>query len=77
MHGRHSIGVLHGNRLRCIVLFFYYYLYMFMQSVYIQLVKVNFQSLWLSPWKQRLKNQVFKKYMVFFADHMALKVNIK
>ena len=58
-------------------LFFYYYLYMFMQSVYNQWVKVIFQSLGLLPWKQRLKDQVFRKYMIFFADLLALKVNIK
>ena len=40
-------------------------------------MKVIFQSLRLLPWKQSLKNQVFKKYMVFFADLLALKVNIK
>ena len=49
---------------------------MLMQSVYSQLVKVIFQRLRLLPWKQRLTNQVFKKYMTFFADLLALKVNI-
>ena len=49
---------------------------MLMQSVYSQLVKVIFQRLGLLPWKQRLTNQVFKKYMTLFADLLALKVNI-
>ena len=50
---------------------------MLMQSVYNQKVKVIIQSLELLPWKQSLKNQVFKKYLVFFADLLTLKVNIK
>ena len=36
-----------------------------------------FQSLELLPWKQSLKNQGFKKYLVFSADLLTLKVNIK
>ena len=28
-----------------------------------------FQSLQLLPWTQRLKNQVFKKYLVFLSEH--------
>ena len=35
-----------------------------------------FQSLQLLPWKQRLKNQVFKKYLIFFADPLTLKAKI-
>ena len=58
-------------------LFFYLYLYMLMQSVYNQLGKVIFQSLQLLPWKQSLKNQVSKKNLVYFADLLTSKVNIK
>ena len=50
---------------------------MLMQSVYNQNLKVIIQSLELLPQKQSLKNQVFKKYLVFFADILTLKVNIK
>ena len=49
---------------------------MLMQSVYSQLMKVIFQRFGLLPWKQRLTNPVFKKYMTFFDDLLALKVNI-
>ena len=42
-------------------LFFYEYLYMPMQSIYNQKEKVIIQSIELLPWKQSLKNQVFKK----------------
>ena len=38
-----------------------------MQSVYDQYGKVMFHSLQLLPLKQSLKNQVSKKYLVFFA----------
>ena len=48
-----------------------------MQSVYNQKGKVKFQSLQLLLWKQSLINQVSKKYLVFFADLLTLKVNIK
>ena len=48
-----------------------------MQSVYNQKGKVMLQSLQLLPFKQSSKNQVSKKYLVFFADLLALKVNIK
>ena len=50
---------------------------MFMQSVYNQNLKVIIQSLEQLPWKQSLKNQVFKKYPVLFADLLTSKVNIK
>ena len=50
---------------------------MLMQSVYNQQGKVMLQSLQLLPWKQSLKNQVSKKYLVFFANLLTLKVNIK
>ena len=68
MRGRLSICGHHGNKLRYIVYFFYYHLYMFMP-----IGQSNFPESWLLPWKQRLKNQVFKKYMIFFADLLALK----
>ena len=48
-----------------------------MQSVFNQKGNVMFQSLQLLPWKQSLKIQVSKKYLVFFADLLTLKVNIK
>ena len=35
------------------------------------------QSRQLLPWSQSLKNQVSKKYLVFFADLLTLKGNIK
>ena len=57
-------------------LFFYEYLYMFIQSVCNQKGKVMFQSFELLPLKQSLKNQGFKKYLVFSAD-LDLKVNVK
>ena len=50
---------------------------MLLQYVYNQYGKVMCQSLQLLPWKLRLKNQVSKKYLVFFADLLTLKVNIK
>ena len=34
-------------------------------------------SLQLLPWKQSLKNQVSKIYLVFFADLLKYKLNIK
>ena len=55
-------------------LFYYQYLYMLMQSVFNQKGKVMFQSLKLLPWKQSLKNQVSKKYLVFFGDLLNLKL---
>ena len=50
---------------------------MLMESVYNQYKKVMRQSLQLLPWKQSLKNQISKKYLVFFADLLTLKVFIK
>ena len=50
---------------------------MLMHSVYNQKVKVMFQNLQLLPWKQRLKNQGFKKYLVFSADLLTLKAYIR
>ena len=47
------------------------------QSVRNQKGKVMFQSLVLLPWKQSLKNQGFKKNLVFSANLLNLKVNIK
>ena len=58
-------------------LFFYEYLYMLMQSIFNQYQKVMFQSLELLPWKQSLKNQVFKKKMVFSINLMTYNVNIR
>ena len=48
-----------------------------MQSGYSQYGKVMFQILEPLLWKQSLKNQVFKKYLVFSPDLLTLKVNIK
>ena len=48
-----------------------------MQSVYNQKKKVMLRSFQLLPWKQSLKNEVSKKYLVFFADLLTLNVNIK
>ena len=50
---------------------------MLMQSVYNQKEKVVLRRLQLLPWKQSLKNKVFNKYLVFFADLLTLKANIK
>ena len=58
-------------------LFFYEYLYILMQYIFNQKQKVMFQSLELFPWKQSLKNQVFKKKLVFSTDIMTYNVNIK
>ena len=58
-------------------LFFYLYLYMLMQSAYNQWEKAMLQSRQMLPWKQSLKNQVSKKYLVFFADLLTFKDNIK
>ena len=48
-----------------------------MQSVYYQKENVMLQKFQLLPWKQSLKNQVSEKYLVFFAELLTLKVNIK
>ena len=48
-----------------------------MQSVYNQKGKLMLQSLKMLPWKQSLKIQVYKKYMVFFADLLTSKAIIK
>ena len=48
-----------------------------MQYIYNQKQKVMLQSLELFPWKQSLKNQNFKKKMVFSTDIMTYNVNIK
>ena len=48
-----------------------------MQHIYNQKQKVMFQSLELFPWKQSLKNQVFKKKLVFSTEIMPYNVNIK
>ena len=48
-----------------------------MDSVYKQQGKVMFWSFELLPWKQSLKNQDFKNYLVYFADLVTLKVNTK
>ena len=58
-------------------LFFYEYLYILMQYIFNQKQKVMVQSLELFPWKQSLKNQVFKKKLVFSTDIMTYNVNIK
>ena len=78
MRGQLTIGGHHGNILRCIAYFTNNtYTCMLMQSVYNQKGKVMFQSLQLLPWKQSFKNQVSKKYLVYFADLLTFKVNIK
>ena len=58
-------------------LFFYEFLYLLIQYVYNQKGKVMFQSLELFPWKQSLKNQGFKKYLIFSADLLTLQISIK
>ena len=50
---------------------------MLKQSIYNQKQKVMFQSLELLPWKQSLKNQVFKEKMVLSTDLISYNVNIK
>ena len=48
-----------------------------MHYIYNQKQKVMLQILELFPWKQSLKNQVFKKKLVFSSDAMTYNVNIK
>ena len=48
-----------------------------MHYIYYQKQKVMYKSLGLFPWKQSLKNQVFKKKLVFSTDIMTYNVNIK
>ena len=48
-----------------------------MQYIYNQKQKVMVQSLELFPWKHSLKNQVFKKKLVFSTDIMTYNFNIK
>ena len=50
-------------------LFVYEYLYILMQYIFNQKQKVMVQSLELFPWKQSLKNQVFKKKTGIFHWH--------
>ena len=48
-----------------------------MQYIYNQKQKVMFQSLELFPWKQSLKNQVFKKKLVFSTDIIQLLTSMR
>ena len=77
MHGLFSIAGHHGSRLRCVV----YFLLIIIYAHAICLLTTgesNFSRV-LSCYhgKLRLINQVFRKYLVFFPDLFALKLNIK
>ena len=75
--GQLTIGGHHGNILRCIVYFSSITCICSCNLAITNREKVMLQSLQQLPWKQSLKNQVSKKHLVFFADLLTLKVNIK